>query len=55
MLVNNSWHKYNLKRKLANLSAVNAEQFTQKVLAQQERNRQIQEQHDLEFECVTCR
>jgi hypothetical protein len=28
----NSWHKYNLKRKIAQLPSVNAEQFAQKVL-----------------------
>ena len=27
-----SWHKYNLKRKIADLAPVNAEQFAQKVL-----------------------
>lgn len=27
-----SWHKYNLKRKIAQLAPINAEQFAQKVL-----------------------
>ena len=27
-----SWHKYNLKRKIADLAPLNAEQFAQKVL-----------------------
>ncbi|KAI8140583.1 C2H2 type zinc-finger-domain-containing protein [Fennellomyces sp. T-0311] len=49
------WHKYNLKRKIADLPPVNAEQFAQKVLAQQAQNREAEEREGLIYECATCR
>ncbi|KAI9497903.1 C2H2 type zinc-finger-domain-containing protein [Zychaea mexicana] len=49
------WHKYNLKRKIADLAPVNAEQFAQKVLAQQTQNREAEERQGLIYECATCR
>ncbi|KAL9537167.1 hypothetical protein MBANPS3_012020 [Mucor bainieri] len=49
------WHKYNLKRKIANLSSVNAEQFAQKVLAQQQQGREEQEKQGLIYECPLCK
>ncbi|KAI9250591.1 C2H2 type zinc-finger-domain-containing protein [Phascolomyces articulosus] len=49
------WHKYNLKRKIADLPPLNAEQFAQKVLAQQAQNRAAEERQGLIYECTTCR
>ncbi|KAI9481600.1 MAG: C2H2 type zinc-finger-domain-containing protein [Benjaminiella poitrasii] len=49
------WHKYNLKRKIANLSPVTAEQFTQKVLSQQAQSREEMEKQDLIYECPICK
>ncbi|KAI8393587.1 C2H2 type zinc-finger-domain-containing protein [Radiomyces spectabilis] len=49
------WHKYNLKRKIANLTPVTAEQFAQKVLAQQAKGREEAERAGLVYECVVCR
>ncbi|KAL0144682.1 C2H2-type zinc finger transcription factor [Mucor lusitanicus] len=49
------WHKYNLKRKIAQLPSVNAEQFAQKVLAQQMKGREEEERQGLVYECVICR
>ncbi|KAI9321915.1 C2H2 type zinc-finger-domain-containing protein [Dichotomocladium elegans] len=49
------WHKYNLKRKIADLDPVDAEQFAQKVLAQQARNREEQERQGFIYECHVCR
>ncbi|KAG2189423.1 hypothetical protein INT44_004565 [Umbelopsis vinacea] len=48
------WHKYNLKRKVAELNPITAEQFAQKVLAQQARGREEEERHDLVYDCVLC-
>jgi pre-60S factor REI1 len=49
------WHKYNLKRKIANLSSVDAQQFAQKVLAQQQQGREEQEKQGLIYECPLCK
>ncbi|KAI7876590.1 hypothetical protein K492DRAFT_210235 [Lichtheimia hyalospora FSU 10163] len=49
------WHKYNLKRKIADLPPVDAEQFAQKVLAQQALHREEEERQGLSYECSTCR
>ncbi|KAG2216988.1 hypothetical protein INT45_007673 [Circinella minor] len=49
------WHKYNLKRKIADLVPLNAEQFAQKVLAQQAQNREAEERQGLIYECAVCR
>ncbi|KAH8549515.1 C2H2 type zinc-finger-domain-containing protein [Umbelopsis sp. PMI_123] len=48
------WHKYNLKRKVADLNPITAEQFAQKVLAQQARGREEEERHDLVYDCILC-
>ncbi|KAJ2962913.1 hypothetical protein NQZ79_g1984 [Umbelopsis isabellina] len=48
------WHKYNLKRKVAELAPINAEQFAQKVLAQQARGREEEERLDLVYDCILC-
>ncbi|KAI8083391.1 C2H2 type zinc-finger-domain-containing protein [Gilbertella persicaria] len=49
------WHKYNLKRKIAQLPSVTAEQFAQKVLAQQTKGREEEERQGLVYECTVCR
>ncbi|KAG1466572.1 hypothetical protein G6F46_001823 [Rhizopus delemar] len=49
------WHKYNLKRKIAQLAPINAEQFAQKVLAQQTKGREEEERQGLVYECSLCR
>ncbi|KAI7902484.1 C2H2 type zinc-finger-domain-containing protein [Cokeromyces recurvatus] len=49
------WHKYNLKRKIAQLSPVTAEQFAQKVLAQQTKGKEEEERRGLIYECMICR
>ncbi|KAI7898748.1 C2H2 type zinc-finger-domain-containing protein [Cokeromyces recurvatus] len=49
------WHKYNLKRKVANLLPVTAEQFNQKVLSQQAQNREELEKQGLVYECQLCK
>ncbi|KAI8359919.1 C2H2 type zinc-finger-domain-containing protein [Choanephora cucurbitarum] len=49
------WHKYNLKRKIAQLPSVTAEQFAQKVLAQQTKGREEEERQGLVYECTICR
>jgi len=49
------WHKYNLKRKVARLASVTAEQFAQKVLAQQSKEREEEDSLGLIYECVLCR
>ncbi|ORZ17978.1 C2H2 type zinc-finger-domain-containing protein [Absidia repens] len=46
------WHKYNLKRKVAELAPVSAEQFAQKVLAV---GREEAEKANLIYECGVCR
>ncbi|KAI8967457.1 C2H2 type zinc-finger-domain-containing protein [Mycotypha africana] len=48
------WHKYNLKRKVAALSSLTAEQFNRKVLAQQARRSEELEKQDLVYECSSC-
>ncbi|CEG80213.1 hypothetical protein RMATCC62417_14582 [Rhizopus microsporus] len=49
------WHKYNLKRKIAQLAPINAEQFAQKVLAQQTKGREEEERQGIIYECTFCR
>ncbi|KAI8976821.1 non-SMC mitotic condensation complex subunit 1 [Pilobolus umbonatus] len=49
------WHKYNLKRKIAQLPSITAEQFAQKVLAQQAKGKELEEKQGLIYECVICR
>lgn len=49
------WHKYNLKRKIAQLPSLSAEKFAQKVLAQQTKGREEAERQGLVYECTICR
>ncbi|KAI8332905.1 C2H2 type zinc-finger-domain-containing protein [Chlamydoabsidia padenii] len=49
------WHKYNLKRKVAELTPVSAEQFAQKVLAQQAVGREEAEKANIVYECGVCK
>ncbi|KAI7865148.1 C2H2 type zinc-finger-domain-containing protein [Spinellus fusiger] len=49
------WHKYNLKRKIAELAPIDAEQFAHKVLAQQAIGREQEERSGLVYECPTCK
>ncbi|KAI9306088.1 C2H2 type zinc-finger-domain-containing protein [Cunninghamella echinulata] len=49
------WHKYNLKRKVADLAPVTAEQFAQKVLAQQAIGREEAERANIVYECGVCK
>ncbi|KAI8073063.1 C2H2 type zinc-finger-domain-containing protein [Gongronella butleri] len=49
------WHKYNLKRRMLELSAVSAEQFAQKVLAQQAVGREEEEKANYIYECGVCK
>lgn len=44
-----------MKRKIAQLPSVNAEQFAQKVLAQQAKGREEAERQGLVYECAICR
>ena len=48
------WHRYNLKRKVAELPAVSAEVFAQKVLQQQDQARRDKERETLQCECRVC-
>lgn len=47
------WHRYNLKRKVAELPAVTAEEFTQRVLKQ--RDIDAEKEKDKSTYCSTCR
>ncbi|CAO3702375.1 unnamed protein product [Rhizopus stolonifer] len=49
------WHKYNLKRKIAQLTPISAEQFAQKVLAQQTKGREEEERQGIIYDCTLCR
>ncbi|CAO3624949.1 unnamed protein product [Cunninghamella blakesleeana] len=49
------WHKYNLKRKVANLYPLSAESFAQKVLAQQAEGREEAEKANVVYECGVCK
>ncbi|ORZ24281.1 C2H2 type zinc-finger-domain-containing protein [Absidia repens] len=49
------WHKYNLKRKMADLAAVTAYQFNEKVLAQQIKGQDEKERAGIIFCCAICR
>lgn len=49
------WHRYNLKRKVANMPAVTAEEFQVRVLAARDRTKnEIQEQNSI-YACNSCR
>ncbi|CAJ0747303.1 11191_t:CDS:10 [Entrophospora sp. SA101] len=48
------WHRYNLKRKVVDLSPVTLEVFTQKVLAQQRKNQIAIEKENFSVECGVC-
>ncbi|KAJ2001827.1 pre-60S factor rei1 [Coemansia thaxteri] len=45
------WHRYNLKRKVADLPAVSAESFAQRVLAQQAKAVEISKRAEFSAEC----
>ncbi|KAI9485025.1 C2H2 type zinc-finger-domain-containing protein [Zychaea mexicana] len=49
------WHKYNLKRKIAELAPISAEQFAEKINATQAKGREEQERMGLIYECSVCR
>ncbi|KAI8086619.1 zinc finger protein 622-like protein, partial [Halteromyces radiatus] len=49
------WHKYNLKRKVAELVPVSAEQFIEKVTALQAQDQEEREQSFLAYNCAICR
>lgn len=48
------WHRYNLKRKVADLPPVAAEVFVQKVLAQQQKTKQDASKASFQAECKIC-
>ncbi|KAL1924791.1 uncharacterized protein VTP21DRAFT_4445 [Calcarisporiella thermophila] len=48
------WHRYNLKRKVAELPPVTAEQFANKVLAQQAKTKAADDRANYSAECVAC-
>lgn len=48
------WHRYNLKRKVAELPPVTAEEFAQRVLARQAENKHAEEKANLMYECTVC-
>ncbi|CAG8436674.1 6379_t:CDS:2 [Ambispora gerdemannii] len=48
------WHRYNLKRKVAELPPITAELFTQKVLAQQVQNRDNEAKASFSAACDAC-
>ncbi|KAI8342934.1 C2H2 type zinc-finger-domain-containing protein [Chlamydoabsidia padenii] len=49
------WHKYNLKRKMAELAPVTSYQFNEKVLAQQAKGKEESEQDGIVYHCYSCR
>ncbi|KAI9317949.1 C2H2 type zinc-finger-domain-containing protein [Dichotomocladium elegans] len=49
------WHKYNLKRKIAELTPVSAEEFAEKLLAAQMKGQEEKNRSNLVYECATCR
>ncbi|KAJ8654524.1 hypothetical protein O0I10_009830 [Lichtheimia ornata] len=49
------WHKYNLKRKVAELAPVSAQQFAEKLMASQQKGQEEQEKMGLIYECPTCK
>ncbi|KAI9251489.1 C2H2 type zinc-finger-domain-containing protein, partial [Phascolomyces articulosus] len=49
------WHKYNLKRKVAELTPINAEQFAEKILGNKAKGREEEERMGLIYECAVCR
>ncbi|RUS31365.1 C2H2 type zinc-finger-domain-containing protein [Jimgerdemannia flammicorona] len=48
------WHRYNLKRKVAELPPVSAEQFAQKILAQQAKDKEQAGKNSFQAECEVC-
>ena len=46
------WHRYNLKRKVAEMPAVTAEEFKQRVLAQQAQT--LEAQRETTMTCKVC-
>ncbi|GBC09732.1 hypothetical protein RclHR1_09070004 [Rhizophagus clarus] len=48
------WHRYNLKRKVAELPPVTSEVFSQKVLAQQAQNNDAERKASFSAECIAC-
>ncbi|KAJ2398409.1 pre-60S factor rei1 [Coemansia sp. RSA 2603] len=49
------WHRYNLKRKVAELPAVTAESFAQRVLAQQAKTAEDEKKKGFSAECTVCK
>ncbi|KAJ2786501.1 pre-60S factor rei1 [Coemansia interrupta] len=49
------WHRYNLKRKVAELPAVTAESFAQRVLAQQAKTLEAEKKKGFSAECTVCK
>ncbi|KAJ2699809.1 pre-60S factor rei1 [Coemansia spiralis] len=48
------WHRYNLKRKVAELPPVTAESFAQRVLAQQAKTAEAAKRAEFSAECTVC-
>lgn len=48
------WHRYNLKRKVADLPSVTSEVFAQKVLAQQAQSKDADRKASFSAECTAC-
>ncbi|KAJ2783033.1 pre-60S factor rei1 [Coemansia javaensis] len=49
------WHRYNLKRKVADLPPVTAESFAQRVLAQQAKTAEDTKRAEFSAECTVCK
>ncbi|RKP34050.1 C2H2 type zinc-finger-domain-containing protein [Dimargaris cristalligena] len=49
------WHRYNLKRKMANLPPVEAENFAQRVLTQQAKSKEEAAEANVALRCEVCR
>ncbi|KAJ2857590.1 pre-60S factor rei1 [Coemansia erecta] len=49
------WHRYNLKRKVAELPPVTAESFAQRVLAQQAKTAEAAKKAQFSADCTVCR
>ncbi|KAJ1725240.1 pre-60S factor rei1 [Coemansia erecta] len=49
------WHRYNLKRKVAELPSITAESFAQRVLAQQAKTLEDEKKKGFSAECTVCR
>jgi pre-60S factor REI1 len=48
------WHRYNLKRKVAELSPISAEEFAQIILSHQTKDRITSEKIGLKYQCNLC-